>query len=294
MKQMPILKQIVFSFLFFLSVFFGYTQSSGYFKICTFNIQNFGKAKLNDSTRVNELATIIRKYDIVAVQEVSDVSGTLSSTFMEIVNQKGRKSYQVACSERTGRQPDDRSSQEQYAFYYDTTLFTLIGLPKLYPDTLFDFFAREPFVTTFKTKSGDFCFTLVTVHTAPAEAVKEIGHLDDVANWVATRDESNGNIIILGDFNASCTYAKPNQLDQLRIRDSSYFWVVPDNAKTNLSAKSDCAYDRIVITRPVKEHFTGRWGIDACFTSKSVSDHWPVWAEFKIKPLLSSSFIMSD
>jgi endonuclease/exonuclease/phosphatase family metal-dependent hydrolase len=232
--------------------------------------------------RVNELAGIIRKYDIVAVQEISDVSETVPAAFRDIVNGEGDKFYEVVCSERTGKQPDDKTSQEQYAFYYDTARFSVMTAPSLYNDSVHDFFAREPYTARFKAKKGKFTFVLVTIHTAPDRAVSEIGSLDEVVKWAQVRYSRETEVIILGDFNASCTYAKPEELDKLAIRGSDYDWVVPDDAKTNLSAKSDCAYDRFVLTLPAKSYYTGRWGVDSCFTSKKISDHWPVWAEFKM------------
>ncbi len=287
MRQKPIMSGYIsksFHVVTLLLLFFSihaFSQSSNTFRICTFNIQNFGKTKLNDTARVNKLATIIRKYDIVAVQEISDVSGVVPGAFRNIVNKTGRKSYAVACSERTGRQPDDRTSQEQYAFYYDSTLFSLVKAPMLFNDSAFDYFAREPYVARFKSKTGNFTFVLVTIHTTPARAVSETASLDEVVSWAAMKYDRETEIIVCGDFNASCSYASPAELDKLSIRGSNYYWVVPDDTKTNLSEKSDCAYDRFVLTQTAKSHFTGQWGVDACFTSKAISDHWPVWAEFK-------------
>jgi hypothetical protein len=48
-----------------------------------------------------------------------------------------------------------------------------------------------------------------------------------------------------------------------------------------VSPNTACAYDRIVTTTATKGGFTGKWGVDRAFTDKAVSDHWPVWAEFK-------------
>jgi endonuclease/exonuclease/phosphatase family metal-dependent hydrolase len=250
--------------------------------ICTFNIQNFGKTKLNDPVRIKVLAGIIRKYDIVAVQEISDVTNTLCREFVNKINDNGQFHYEYLCSESTGKQPDDKSSREQYAFFYNAGRVTPSGEPALYNDSLHDYFAREPYTARFKTKTGKFTFVLVTVHTAPDEAVKEIGSLDEVVKWARTRYASETKIIVMGDFNASCSYAKPAELDQLSIRGSNYFWVVPDSANTNLSEKTDCAYDRFVLTLPAKSFYTGHWGIDHSFTTKDISDHWPVWAEFKV------------
>jgi endonuclease/exonuclease/phosphatase family metal-dependent hydrolase len=206
----------------------------------------------------------------------------LPGAFRDIVNQKGKKTYAVTCSELTGRQQDDKTSQERYAFYYDTVMFSLVDKPLLYDDSAHDFFSREPYLARFKSKNGDFTFVLITIHTTPEKAVAEIGSLDEVVKWAKIKHAGEPEIIVTGDFNASCSYANPGELDKLSIRGSNYFWVVPDSAKTNLSAKSNCAYDRYVLTLPAKAYYTGHWGVDKCYTSKTISDHWPVWAEFKL------------
>jgi deoxyribonuclease-1-like protein len=250
--------------------------------ICTFNIQNFGKTKLNDPQRVQFLAEIVRKYDIVAIQEISDATYSLPRAFQEIINNNGQYHYEYVCSERTGKQADDKNSREQYAFFYNSLKIDLSGDPALYDDSPHDYFAREPYAARFKPKNRNFTFVLVTVHTDPDEAVAEIGSLDEVVKWARIKYSNEKEIIVMGDFNASCNYAKPADLDQLAIRGENYFWVVPDSAKTNLSAKSDCAYDRFVLTLPAKSYYTGNWGVDRSFTAKDISDHWPVWAEFKV------------
>jgi endonuclease/exonuclease/phosphatase family metal-dependent hydrolase len=278
--HLPRVKILLVTLFLFLSFFQTKAQQSEKFRICTFNIQNFGKTKLNDTLRVNQLAEILRKYDIIAIQEISDVSGVVPGAFRDIVNRKGKKHYEVTCSERTGEQPDDRTSREQYAFYYDTVMFALIDNPMLYNDSLHDFFAREPYTARFKSKQGNFTFVLATIHTAPEKAVSEIGSLADVVNWAKVKYKDETEIIVLGDFNASCSYANPRELDQLVIRGKEYFWVVPDTAKTNLSPNNNCAYDRFVLTLPAKRYYTGSWGVDKSFSSKTISDHWPVWAEF--------------
>jgi endonuclease/exonuclease/phosphatase family metal-dependent hydrolase len=255
----------------------------GVITICTFNIQNFGKTKMNDPERVAQLVSIVRKYDLVAVQEISDASGSVPYAFLEKINEGGRYHYEYVCSERTGKQPDDKNSAEQYAFFYNSATVALVADPALYDDSAEDRFAREPYTARFKAKKGPFNFVLVTVHTAPQQAVSEIGSLDEVVKWARKRYNNESEIIVVGDYNASCSYARPEQLDQLSFRGSGYEWIIPDTAKTNLSAGSRCAYDRFVMTTATHPYFTGQWGVDRSFSSKTISDHWPVWAEFRVR-----------
>ncbi|MCA9620497.1 MAG: hypothetical protein KC731_15855, partial [Myxococcales bacterium] len=114
-----------------------------------------------------------------------------------------------------------------------------------------------------------------------------------------TRYDDEGDFIALGDYNASCSYASPAQLDEPaddeQDMDGHSAWNEGDEGSgrdadggdhpegeaedTNLAA-SVCAYDRIVSTDAANGDYTGRWGVDRAFSDTAVSDHWPVWAEF--------------
>lgn len=250
-------------------------------KIATFNIQVFGKTKAHKPEIMSQLATIIRKYEVVAIQEVKDSSGDAPKLLLDAVNHDGGRSYAMLLSPRTGLQPDDKKSQEQYAVLYDTAVVEALPGDRLYDDSKNDSFQREPYLTRLKTKSGNFTFVLIDIHTRPESAVSEIGALNDVFKWAKTTFPNEDDFIALGDYNASCAYASAKQLDSLDLRGPNYFWIVPDDDDSNVSPESACAYDRIVTTTATKAAFTGNWGVDRAFTDKKVSDHWPVWAEFR-------------
>jgi endonuclease/exonuclease/phosphatase family metal-dependent hydrolase len=251
-------------------------------RIATFNIQNFGPTKAGKPEIMQVLASIIRKYDVVAVQEVSDVSGQAPRKLLAAVNADG-SAYGLLLSERTGQQPDDHSSQEQYAFYYNTKTIGARDNGMLYPDGEHDYFQREPFVAGFAAKQGSLRLVLITIHTMPERAVSEIASLKEVIAWARTRYAGEDDFIALGDYNAGGSYVSAAQLDHLRTHDLPYLWIVPDSSDSNVSEASACPYDRIVSTEGLAANYTGSWGVDRAFKDKSISDHWPVWAEFSNK-----------
>lgn len=248
-------------------------------KIATFNIQNLGKSKLSKSLIMDTLVAIIRHFDIVAVQEISDVSNKTAGEFLALINSDEKLKYQMVCSARTGREENDQSSEEQYAFYYNSALIQLIDTA-LYNDSAHDYFQREPFTAQFRNKQSGANFLLSTIHTAPKFAVQEIDALKYVAAWFPKRFKNADNIIFCGDFNASCTYASSGELDELAIRKQPFYWIIPDNAKTNLS-KKQCAYDRFVVNKPLFSKVKD-WKVYQYFKSKTVSDHWPVYIEIAL------------
>jgi endonuclease/exonuclease/phosphatase family metal-dependent hydrolase len=253
-------------------------ESVSNIKIATFNIQVFGKTKAGKPDIMMELASIIRKYDIVAVQEIKNKEGSVPTEFLTEINSDG-SAYTLVVSERSGLQPDDQSSQEQYAYYLNTESLHIIEDAGLFDDSGSDQFNREPYVARFGVNDGNFTFTLITVHTKPELAVEETKALDDVFDWAQDQFPDEDDFIALGDFNASCNFASPSDFVGSPIRDD-FIWVIPDDADTNVSAGSACAYDRIVITEETEEDYADNFGVDNSLSSNAVSDHFPVWAEF--------------
>lgn len=95
--------------------------------IASFNIQVFGQTKASKPEVIEILADIIRRYEIVAIQEIRDVAETAILVLLDKVNETGpTPDYAVVTGPRVGR----TSSKEQYAFMYDTAVLEL--LPGLY------------------------------------------------------------------------------------------------------------------------------------------------------------------
>ncbi|MEZ4447553.1 MAG: endonuclease/exonuclease/phosphatase family protein [Polyangiaceae bacterium] len=246
-------------------------------RIATFNIRQFGVTKRNKPEVMAILVEIVRRYDVVAIQEIKDASGETPGAFLNAINALDGPDYAVVASPRTGATASS-SAKEQYAYYVNTATVEVLDDGALFPDPS-DAFVREPWAARFRATRGNFSFVLLDIHTQPTAAVAEVGALHDAVLWARTRYDDEDDFIALGDYNASCSYASPAQLDDLAFRGASYTWIVPDDADTNLAA-SACAYDRIVSTDAANGDYTGRWGVDRAFSDTAVSDHWPVWAEF--------------
>jgi endonuclease/exonuclease/phosphatase family metal-dependent hydrolase len=72
-------------------------------RVATFNIQDFGRTKVNKPAIRARLSAIVRKFDIVAVQEISDAQNTVPDIFLAEINKTGAK-YAYLMSDRTGRE----------------------------------------------------------------------------------------------------------------------------------------------------------------------------------------------
>ena len=258
-------------------------------RVATFNIKVFGDTKMSNQTVVDELVDIFQRYDMVAVQEIKDIDEEVPYLFLNELNlvpgenntSTSSNEWNMLLSARSGMQEDDRNSQEQYAFYYKPTIFSPMNNGTLYDDSVNDSFQREPFLAKFmildtygNSTGTDIVF--VNIHTKPTLAVEEMTALGEVLSWGMQNYSDDDDYVILGDFNADCSYASYNELIELPISSENYTWLVPDNADTTVG-ESRCAYDRIVTTGHLDGRLTGIWGIDPAISGMEISDHKPVW-----------------
>ena len=250
-------------------------------RIATFNIKVFGKTKMGKPDVVTQLVDTVLQYDLVAIQEIKDIDETVPHNFLAELNNASGNFWNMSLSVRSGTQADDQSSQEQYAYYYNHSVFREIGKGQLYNDSANDYFQREPYRAQFELlnasgNSSGFDFTLFTIHTKPASALAEIDALHEVIQSYQENDSTETDVILLGDLNADCSYATAQELWESPLRQPQYNWLVNDIADTTVSS-TDCAYDRIITLDDLNGRLVGSWGIDTSITNTSVSDHYPVW-----------------
>jgi len=250
-------------------------------RIATFNLKQFGPTKAARPDVVEKIAGIIRQYDLVAVQEIQDRSEVAPQVLLSAINQ-GQERYAMMLSPRSGQQPNDLHSQEQYAYYYRASRVAPTSASELFDDSAHDYFQREPHVVRFGVVDACASFVLINVHTKPLNGVTaiEIAAVEHVFEWSTDHFGADAHVIALGDFNAGCGYAAEDELDALPLHGEDYDWVIPHSADTTVADRK-CPFDRIVFRSPLETRLLGEWGIDSSFTDASISDHWPAWAEFR-------------
>ena len=247
-------------------------------RIATFNIQVFGTSKLGKPEVMDVLAKVVRRFDVVAIQELRSTDQTVIPQFVQMINSQGAR-YHYVIGPRLGR----TSSKEQYVFVYDTTRIVVD------PNTVYtvndpaDYLHREPLVAHFQAIAPQgqipFTFKLVNIHTDPDDTDIELDALDDA--FVAVQRDGSGedDVILLGDLNVDEYHL--GQLGQL----PGIAYVV---SGTTTNTRRNHAYDNIVFHRGATTEYLGRWGVldlerEYGLTrdqALAVSDHLPVWAEF--------------
>ncbi len=126
---------------------------------------------------------------------------------------------------------------------------------------------------------------LINTHTYPDTATLEINHLPKVVEDAKSMYKGEDDFMVLGDLNADCSYFNENS--QSTFNKSDYYWVIDNSFDTTVKS-NNCTYDRIIITTPTINDYTGNSGvfkIDEEYNldyhrTIAFSDHYPVYANF--------------
>jgi deoxyribonuclease-1-like protein len=251
--------------------------ADGTIRIASYNIQVFGTSKMGKPQVMDILANVVRRFDVVAIQEVRSADQTILPRFVDLINAEGAK-YDYVIGPRLGR----TSSKEQYAFVYDTNRIELDQGSVYTVDDPQDLLHREPLVARFRVRGPPpdkaFAFELVNIHTDPDETDTELDDLADV--FVAVqRAGTEDDVILLGDLNVDEYHL--GRLGQLP-------GIAHAISGTTTNTRRDKMYDNVVFDSRATAEFTGRSGVLDLMTefgltehqALEVSDYFPVWAEY--------------
>jgi len=310
--------QFVSNLLFFAVALAAYASAV---RVGSFNLHQYGSKKAANATLTHVVAEIISDFDLAIIQEISDVSLKAPYVLYEALNEiSGAKPYTITLSGRVGRS----ATKEQFIFFNrEATSGLQVVDAYLYEDTE-DLFERPPFIGTFKVKkpgkSGIKLFTIMDVHLRPDDAFQELLDMrrviedfitihpqyfdqsstslkdaleQNVVDATATNLpslKSDHPILIVGDFNADCSYISPARQQLLRtINYVDFTWMINNEVKTN--TRQTCTYDRILINGDdfvnaivadsnTTVNYQEQYGMTLA-EALGVSDHFPV--KFDIK-----------
>ena len=266
--------------------------------IASWNIAQFSNKKT--SRALQYMADICERFDLVAIQEVkTDLRG------LARLQKLLPGDYKILVSDPTG-------NSERMAFLFDqrTVINTGLVCEIAFSGTIVDpqsfQFNRSPYCASFK--AGRFDFTIASVHIAEGSSQgsvgedlreKEIQILVEFIKNRAGQDEGkvfDPDFFVVGDFNiekdgdrffaaltggATPKFTMPAEMNQLG---------------TNF--KQTKTFDKIAWLPSDEFAFTGKFGAvpfgkvlykeagqAADAARKAVSDHLPLWAEFRVTEL---------
>uniref|UniRef100_A0A8C6ZGU6 Deoxyribonuclease n=1 Tax=Nothoprocta perdicaria TaxID=30464 RepID=A0A8C6ZGU6_NOTPE len=249
-------------------------------KIGAFNIRTFGDSKMSNKTVADIIVAV--SYDLMLVQEVRDSDLSAVRKLMNQLNSLSPHPYSFLVSKPLGQS----TYKEQYLFIYRSAMVSVLE-SYYYNNIRANVFSREPFIVKFSSPHTSELeeFVLVPLHADPNNAVAEIDALYDVYMDIVSKWATN-DILLLGDFNAGCSYVPPSAWPAIRLRSlEGCRWLIPDSADTTVTLTA-CAYDRIVacgsaLTRAVEPGSAAVNNFQETFRLQykdalAVSDHFPV------------------
>ncbi|OOG75465.1 endonuclease/exonuclease/phosphatase family protein [Flavobacterium sp. A45] len=283
--------------------------------IATWNIRGFGditrkwKSATNDSPKRDLhslvcIAEIIKRFDVIAVQEVkSNLKG-----LRDVLKVLGNDWSLILTDVNQG----DVGNGERMAYLFDTRRVNLSGLAcelvvpdewtKTIPKGMLNKqFVRSPYAVSFRSQNQT--FILVTLHILYGKtSTDRITELRGIAKWLSSwADDINAyhqNLITLGDFNidergdllndtfiSEGLYIPPalqnSKVTRSIFDETKYYdqiaWFQDSNKKNNISLEfiTGGNYDflnTVLINRNLTKQAM----------SFMMSDHFPLWAEFKL------------
>lgn len=283
--------------------------------IATWNIRGFGditrkwKSDSADSPKRDLhslvcIAEIIKRFDVIAIQEVkANLKG-----LRDVLKVLGNHWSLILTDVNQG----DVGNGERMAYLFDTRRVNLSGLAceLVVPDEwtktiskgmLDKQFVRSPYAVSFRAQNQT--FILVTLHilfgkTSSDRIIELKGIAKWLANWADDINAYHQNLIALGDFNidkrgdllndtfiSEGLYIPPalqnDKITRSIFDETKYYdqiaWFQNSNKKNNLSMEfiTGGNYD-FLNTTLINRNLTKQ------AISFMMSDHYPLWAEFKL------------
>lgn len=255
--------------------------------IATWNIQQFSEKKSWRSLKY--ISDIVERFDIVAIQEIkSDLRGL--SKLQEILPGK----YRVLVSDVTG-------NTERFAFIYDERTVESTGLVAeiaLDIDTVthegFQLH-RMPYCASFK--AGRFDFTIISVHIFESNTTFREREIDLLARKVKKLSEREHSKVVDRDFFVVGDFNIKKEGDRFFNALVSHGFQMPEKLNTlTTNFKRTGTYDKIAWVNRPDFKFSGKCNVvpfykvvyqdrDPAGGKREISDHLPLWAEFRINEL---------
>ncbi len=266
--------------------------------IASWNIAQFSNKKKQRALQY--IADICERFDIVAIQEVKTNLQGLAKLQEMLPGH-----YQILVSDPTG-------NNERMAFLYDKRTVISTGLVceiafngTIANPNVFQF-QRSPYCASFR--AGRFDFTLVSVHIAEGSNQGSVGtilreqEIQELVKFIkheagrAQGSVFDPDFFLAGDFNIQ---TDGDRFIQALTGGNAPRFVMPagmNNLATNFDQTK--TFDKIAWIPSDEFEFTGKFGVipfgDVLYQEagqpedaarKEVSDHLPLWAEFRVTEL---------
>lgn len=259
--------------------------------IATWNIQQFSNKKTKRALQY--IADICERFDIIAIQEVkTDLRGL--SKLQELLP----GNYKIFVTDPTG-------NYERFAFLYDertvtpTGLVCEIGFNVTAKKHIGYQLHRMPYCASFK--AGRFDFVIASAHIYYGKTSHEKKHREKeiqlLTDFIYKRSKTEHNKVFDRDFFVVGDFNIEKYGDKFFNALTSKGFIMPDgmnNLKTNFNRTA--TFDKIAWVNRPSFYFSDNFNVVPFYQvlfqdkipkggKKEISDHLPLWAEFRINKL---------
>jgi hypothetical protein len=226
------------------------------------------------------LATLIRDFDVVAVQGLQGSTQGVVRDLVRYVNATGAN-YDFAVAPEIGSEPTDSYN----AILFDAGRVEIDRTTVRSVDDPAGRLTHRPLCAQFRARGPSpadaFTFVLVNVQVDPARAEMELDLLDDVYAAVRESQPAEDDIILLGDVETDGKQS--GQLGQI----PNLVWAVSNTVSTTRGSQ---LLDNILFDRRATTELTGRSGVVDLVRrlnlnldeATTIAEHMPVWVEASV------------
>lgn len=277
--------------LIFLTRFnqsFLFKSRSSTVKIGSFNLRRYSINKASNKTINEHITKIVQRYDLVFLQEIIDSSENNRVVDLLLKSLGKSSDYQAFVSPPLGL----TSYKERLVFIHRRKKSKIKPISAhVYNGSISQAFERSPYILHTKLSHSTGSTIFVGVHLRPDNVYDEFRQLKTVIQEF----KEGSSIVLLGDFNADCSYlnnAKKKELKTVHFND--FNWLIDDRTETNVL--QSCSYDRILVSSGLgrwkkiswKEKSNNTFPFDKHLKlskdeALQVSDHYPVEFELETK-----------
>ena len=238
----------------------------------TIRIASFKVDSSVPSGSVELTADICQQFDVVAIQNDSDLSVRL------LVTELNRRGFDY-------RYVDRRGTDQKFGIIFNQQTILLEDQHWYTVNDPENLFLYEPLVAWFRarnaTDSEAFTFTLANVQLNPNKPDQEMAYLGELFRAIRNDGRGEDDILLAGDF-----YSNDVQLKRIQTPMKLASAIVD----TATNTRNDTQLDNIVFDSRATVEFTGQSGAYdfmkrfnmTLLEAFEVSNRMPVWAEFSV------------
>ncbi len=247
-------------------------------KVASWALDGFGPTKLANGLARQNVARVIRQFDIVALQQIASIERDLIPRLVDTINQ-GDGRYEYVIGEPTG--PVDRP--EQLAFIFDTTRVLVDRRQTYTVDDPENHITFDPLVAWFRTAeppaSQAWTFSLVNLRVDLARAPTEVALLPDMLAAIRSDGRGEDDVVLVGLFQADDAYLLPT-IDGEEVK------AAVQSRPTDIFGKYQTS--NVLVETLTTSEYLGRGGVFDYLRlynlslpeAETVTSHLPVHAEF--------------